>query len=189
MSQPVFGTDGVLNTNSSRMARSPTPTNGAPALPNLDISSRNGSKRSSRQTSSSPFHFDQFAPLTLLPVINSSRSSLESTGSSYHSWDIDKDQGLNMFSDTDTQQPAWHDLPPDRVTSFISGAGDEDEWDPEEIIGRYAGLKKSDFKAMQEKLVNLSVARDDSRERAPSIRRRRPSTSQSNYSVNGRDRV
>ncbi|KAF8352307.1 hypothetical protein F5887DRAFT_23796 [Amanita rubescens] len=184
----VFGTDGVPN---SRMARSPTPTNGvsrSPALPNMDTPSRNGSKRSSRQISSSPFHFDQFAPLTLLPVINSSRSSLESTGSSYHSWDIDKDQGLNMFSDTDTQQPAWHDLPPDRINSFVSGA-DEDEWDPEEIIGRYAGLKKSDFKAMQEKLVSLSVARDDSRERAPSIRRRRPSTSQSNYSTNGRDRI
>ncbi len=92
-----------------------------------------------------------------------------------------------MFSGTDTQQPAWHDLPPDRINSFVSA--DEDEWDPEEIIGRYAGLKKSDFKAMQEKLVSLSVARDDSRERAPSIRRRRPSTSQSNYSTNGRDRV
>lgn len=127
-------------------------------------------------------------PLTLLPAINSSRSSLESAGSSYHSWDIEKDQGLNIFSDADTQQPAWHDLPPDRITSFVSGA-DEDEWDPEEIIGRYAGLKKTDFKAMQEKLVSLCMARDDARERAPSIRRRRPSTSQSNYSTNGRDRV
>ena len=114
----VFGTDGALNTTSSgRVARSPTPTHNAswsPALPNIDTSPRNGSKRSSRQISSSPFHLDHFAPLTL-PAINSSRSSLESTGSSYHSWDIEKDQGLNIFSDTDTQQPAWHDLPPDRT--------------------------------------------------------------------------
>ena len=186
----VFGTDGASNTG--RAARSPTPTHStswSPALNNLDTSPRNGSKRSSRQMSSSPFHLDHFAPLTLLPAINSSRSSLESTGSSYHSWDIEKDQGLSIFSDTDTQQPAWHDLPSDRIISFASGAADEDEWDPEEIIGRYAGLKKPDFKAMQEKLVNLYVARDDARERAPSIRRRRPSTSQSNYSTNGRDRV
>ncbi|KAK2460598.1 hypothetical protein APHAL10511_007068 [Amanita phalloides] len=191
---PPFDLDNGPNTASpNRMPRSPTPTHGSPRSPAfaiIDISPRNGSKRSSRQNTSSPFHFDHFAPLVLLPVVNSSRSSLESTGSSYHSWDAEKDHALSIFFDTDTQQPAWHDLSPDRINSFVSsGSVDEDEWDPEEIIGRYAGLKKSDFRAMQEKLVCLSIAREDARERAPSIRRRRPSTSQSNYSNNGRDRV
>ncbi|KAF8626244.1 hypothetical protein AX15_004923 [Amanita polypyramis BW_CC] len=184
----VFGTD-ISSISTNRIPRSSTPTHGSPrslAFPNMDTSPRNGSKRSSRQNTSSPFHFDNFPPLVLLPVVNWSRSSLESTGSSYHSWEGEKDRFLSIL-DANAQQPVWHDIPLDRADSFVSA--DEDEWDPEEIIGRYAGLRKSDFKAMQEKLVTLSVARDDARERAPSIRRRRPSTSQSNYSSNGRDRV
>lgn len=190
----MFGTDFGSNVSASgRVARSPTPTHNSPrspAFPSIEISPRNGSKRSSRQNTSSPFLFGQYPPLVFLPVVNSSRSSMESLGSSYHSWEGDKDKCLSIFSDADTQQPAWHDIHLERVNSIISSESvDDDEWDPEEVIGRYAGLKKSDFKAMQEKLVSLSTARGDARERAPSIRRRRPSTSQSNYSANGRDRV
>ena len=66
----------------------------------------------------------------------------------------------------------------------------QDESEAEDIINRYAGLTKLDFFAIQEKLVGAAVAKastPDPRERAPSLRRRRPSTSQSNYSLNGRD--
>ncbi|PFH52425.1 hypothetical protein AMATHDRAFT_84522 [Amanita thiersii Skay4041] len=180
------------NLGVARVPRSPTPTRGSPRSPAFpDASPRNGSsRRSSRQNTSSPFHFNHYPPLVLLPVVSSSRSSLESVGSSFHSWDGEKDRCLSIFSDADVQQPAWHDIPMDRSSSFDSqGSLNDDEWDPEEIIGRYAGLKKSDFVTIQEKLVSISLARDDARERAPSIRRRRPSTSQSNYSTSGRERV
>ncbi|KIL68589.1 hypothetical protein M378DRAFT_176734 [Amanita muscaria Koide BX008] len=194
MLDQVFGGDSSSNiSGSTRVTRSPTPSHNSPrsvAFPNIDISPRNGSKRSSRQNTASPFLFGQYAPLVLLPVVSSSRSSLESIGSSYHSWEGEKDRCLNVFSDSDDQLPAWHDIRVERANSVMSGEfADDDEWDPEEIIGRYTALKTSDFKAMQEKLVSLSTARDEVRERAPSIRRRRPSTSQSNYSVNGRDRI
>jgi hypothetical protein len=47
-------------------------------------------------------------------------------------------------------------------------------------------LTKLDFFAIQEKLVHVANAAPDVRERVPSLRRRRPSTSQSNYSTDGR---
>lgn len=76
------------------------------------------------------------------------------------------------------------------MTSPATHGDSQDEYDAEDIINRYAGLTKSDFIAIQEKLVNAAVAKaatPDPRDRAPSLRRRRPSTSQSNYSLNGRD--
>jgi hypothetical protein len=53
---------------------------------------------------------------------------------------------------------------------------------------KYGGLKKDDFVAIQDKLVSAAIAKTmpDIHHRAPSLRRRRPSTSQSNYSLNGR---
>ncbi|KAF8631450.1 hypothetical protein AX17_005127 [Amanita inopinata Kibby_2008] len=186
------GMDIPTTVSSVRIVRSPTPTHSSPrspTFPTADNPPRNGSKRSSRQNAPSPFLFGQYPPLVFLPVVNSSRSSLESIGSSYHSWDGEKDRCLSIFVDTDTPYPVWHDISLEKSNMITSGSVDDDDWDPEEIIGRYAGLRKSDFVAMQEKLVSLSIAREDARERAPSIRRRRPSTSQSNYSMNGRDRI
>jgi len=79
----------------------------------------------------------------------------------------------------------------DKSSSATPGGSEDEDWDAEEIVRRHAGLKKSDFMAIQEKLVRAAIAKDagqEGRERAPSsLRRRRPSTSQSNYSVNGRD--
>ena len=119
---------------------------------------------------------------------NSSRSSLDSTGSSFHSWD-ETDKVLKLFSSSNDPQPAvWHDLVPSRSTSINPGNGstDEDKWDPEEIIQLYTGLKKADIVAIEEKLVTaafVKLANTDLRDRAPSaLRRRRLSTTQSNYS-------
>lgn len=172
------------DTPTQNTQRSPT----SPAFSNFDLSPR-GARRSSRQNApSSPFNISAFPPLAYSPRANSSRSSLDSVGSSFHSWD-EADKVLKFFSPANDPQPAvWHDFGTSRSTSVSPGNGspDEDEWDPEEIIERYAGIKKVDIVTVQEKLVTaafVKIANTDPRDRAPSaLRRRRPSTSQSNYS-------
>lgn len=183
----------------SRGHRSPTPTQNAPrsttspAFSNYDTPPRNGSRRSSKQNTPSSAYNIAYPALSFSPRPNSSRSSLESAGSSFHSWDGEKDRAINIFSDIG-QHPAWHDITFSDKSSTPGGSGSspEDEWDAEDVIKRYAGLKKADFHAVQEKLFGVAVAKaanPDPRDRAPSaLRRRRPSTSQSNYSINnGRD--
>lgn len=174
--------------------RSGTPTQIArrspisPAFPNFELTSRSASSRPSKQNPpSSPFNVGSFSSLGFSPRANSSRSSLDSAGSSFRSWDED-DKILSLFSDPKEKQPAaWHDFDTDKSSSVTPGgvSADDEEWDPEEIIKRYAGLGKGDIAAIQEKLVTAAfakIANTDPRDRAPSaLRRRRPSTSQSNY--------
>jgi serine/arginine repetitive matrix protein 2 len=91
-----------------------------------------------------------------------------------------------MFDSGEDTQPTWH--APDKSSSATPGSS-QDDFDFEDIIRRYAGLTKSDFVAIQDKLVGAALHKSnlpDTRERANSLRRRRPSTSQSNYSINGR---
>ena len=180
---------------------SPTPTQNrslvSPSIINeLASNAAQTSRRSSRQTAfHSPINLSSANPLVFSPRPrpNSSTSSIESEGSSYHSDDDTRkrDRDLELFSDLDTSYSPWHDVSSTEKTSSAT-YGDDDEWDAEEVISRYAGLTKFDFAAIQEKLVGAAIAKastPDPRERAPSLRRRRPSTSQSNYSLNGRDRV
>ncbi|KAL1680857.1 hypothetical protein EV122DRAFT_206859 [Schizophyllum commune] len=149
---------------------------GAPAhSPSASLAFDSPSKRSSRQNHpNNPYANGFFSP-----IAGSSRSSLESSGSSYHSSECDgRDRVWEVFGDADeAREPKWHDLPPP------TGADAEDD---EAVIKRTAGLTKSDFAKIQEKLVDASIVRQatipDHRERAASLRRRRPSTSQSNYS-------
>ncbi|KAF8162952.1 hypothetical protein B0H34DRAFT_672070 [Crassisporium funariophilum] len=160
----------------------------SPAFSNFDLSPRNGSKRSSKQhPPSSPFNVSSFPSLGFVPRANSSRDSLDSAGSSFHSWD-EGDKVLSVFTDSKEQQPAaWHDFYTDKSDSATTSGGspDDEDYDPDEILKRYAGLKKADIAAIQEKLVTAAfakIANTDPRDRAPSsLRRRRPSTSQSNY--------
>ena len=174
--------------------RSGTPTQTArrspisPSFSNFDLTSRNGSRRSSKQNSPSPFNIGTFSSLGFSPRANSSRSSLDSAGSSFHSWD-EGDKVFSLFPDPREKQLAvWHDFDTDKSSSSVTPGGvstDDEDWDPEEIIKRYAGLGRADLAAIQEKLVTAAfakIANTDPRDRAPSsLRRRRPSTSQSNY--------
>ncbi|KAF8803510.1 hypothetical protein BYT27DRAFT_7303490 [Phlegmacium glaucopus] len=171
--------------------RSGTPTQTAqrspisPAFPNFEMTSRSASRRSSKQNSPSPFNIGTFPSLGFSPLANSSRSSLDSASSSFHSWD-ESDKVFSLFADPREKQPAWHDFDTDKSSSPTPGGVSADEgWDPEEIIKRYVGLGKADVAAIQEKLVTAAfakIANTDPRDRAPSsLRRRRPSTSQSNY--------
>ncbi|KAG2041773.1 hypothetical protein BDR03DRAFT_1073490 [Suillus americanus] len=193
---------GIVNYGSSlsfsnRSVRSPTPTQSrsttaSPAFSSNDSPgfSNHATVRSSRHhhKSSSHFSLGLSQPVAFSALANSSQSSLESTGSSYHSWSAEqkKDVTVDLFSDVE-QQSRWHDL--DKSSSVTPGSLQDDE-DFEDIIRRYAGLTKSDFVVIQDKLVSAARAKENNtepRERTNSLRRRRPSTSQSNYSQNGRD--
>lgn len=178
----------------SRGPRSPTPTQTRnPASPTFPSADSNGNAvRSSKQHFKSPSNYSYgVSQLSLSPFVNSSRSSLESTGSSYHSWEPGQKIGgaLDIFNGSVSQTPpTWYGL--DKSDSLTPGSS-QDECDFEGIIRRYAGLTKSDFVAIQEKLVGAALHKatlPDTRERSNSLRRRRPSTSQSNYSTNGRVR-
>ncbi|KAF8212393.1 hypothetical protein K438DRAFT_1806447 [Mycena galopus ATCC 62051] len=193
----ISGIDIGSPVGTSRVLRSPTPTQvagrspTAGSLSNFDISSKNGSRRSSKQNApSTPFTLNPFQPLVFSPIANSSRSSLESVGSSYHSWDGDhKDRTAALFSDVDPQRPLWHEISSNGQPNYETPNSSPDDWEAEDIIMKYAGLKKDDFLAIQDKLVNATIAKTmtpDIHHRAPSLRRRRPSTSQSNYSLNSR---
>ncbi|RXW20996.1 hypothetical protein EST38_g4867 [Candolleomyces aberdarensis] len=146
-------------------------------------------RRASRQNgyaTSSPFNLGPLPTLALNPRANRSSSSLESTGSSFHSWEGEKDKLLSVFNDAEVQ-PAWHDFSRSSSGKSLANSATtstrtspEEDWDPEDIIRGYAGLKRGDFAMIQEKLV--SVART-TEHRGSALRKRRPSTSQSNYSV------
>ncbi|KAI6036068.1 hypothetical protein BKA83DRAFT_543417 [Pisolithus microcarpus] len=175
--------------SSSHTLRSPTPTQSrnvaSPALASSEsnpVISRTSKQHASNFSLSS-------SQLSFSPLANSSRSSLESTGSSYHSDSGQaKRQTPGIFANGAGQlQRTWHDLDESDSTTPSSS---QEECEFEEIVRRYAGLTKSDFFAIQERLVGATIQKSnypDTRERANSLRRRRPSTSQSNYSVNGRE--
>ncbi|OCH90289.1 hypothetical protein OBBRIDRAFT_607128 [Obba rivulosa] len=186
-------TSSMLN----RPLRSPTPTYGlsrSPTTPAFTDSHINGSdfspsRRSSKQSAPAHMSFNttHASGLLLSPIANSSRSSLESAGSSYHSWDEDhKNRLLGLLSSLDSEQTEWHDV--SKSSSSTPGTSPYEGVDYEDAVRRQSGLTKSDFVAIQDKLVSAALAKaatPEGRARASSIRRRRPSTSQSNYSVNG----
>ncbi|KAI0350253.1 hypothetical protein OH77DRAFT_1525055 [Trametes cingulata] len=190
----------------NRILRSPTPTHSStrsPTSPTFnDFGAINGdgpspSRRSSKQTQHASSHsFSLGAPNALLfsPIANSSRSSLESAGSSYHTWDEDhkKDRLSGFLSSLDSDYTPWHDISPDKSGPSTAGTSPYDSLEPEDAVRREIGLTKNDFVAIQDKLVGAALtkaATPENRVRANSIRRRRPSTSQSNYSYNGDNRA
>ncbi|KAG0705017.1 hypothetical protein DFH29DRAFT_312607 [Suillus ampliporus] len=182
---------------SSRTMRAPTPTQSRSTTASPGFYSNDSPGFSNHATVRSPRHHTKSSshfslglsqPSAFSALANSSQSSLESTGSSYHSWSAGqkKEMTLDFFSDVE-QRSKWHDL--DKSSSVTPGSLQDDD-DFEDIIRRCAGLTKSDFVVIQDKLVSAARAKESStepRERSNSLRRRRPSTSQSNYSSNGRD--
>ena len=91
-----------------------------------------------------------------------------------------------LFASLDPDAAPWHDL------GGVSTAGTSPydapaEAEAEEAARRETGLSRADFAAIQDKLVGaaLTKAATPENRRAGSIRRRRPSTSQSNYSYSG----
>lgn len=185
----------------ARPFRSPTPNHSSHLAASPSASSftetggyTNGSgfssssRRTSRQNAHSSFSLSPGHALLLSPLGNSSRSSLESAGSSYHSWDEEhkKDRLFDLFTHLDPSFTEWHDLPGQASTSQTTP--NESKESQEEIVRKEIGLTKSDVQTVQDKLVAAAMtkaATPEGRNRAGSVRRRRPSTSQSNYSTNG----
>ena len=185
----------------TRPYRSPTPNtsgrNTATSPASAMYSEQNGytngasssaSRRTSRQNAHSSFTLSPAQALLLSPMGNSSRSSLESAGSSYHSWDEDhkKDRLFDLFTHLDPSYTEWHDLSAQTSTSQTTPSDSQDSY--EDTVRRQTGLTKFDVLAVQDKLVSAALtkaATPEGRNRANSVRKRRPSTSQSNYSVTG----
>ncbi len=172
--------------------RSSTPTQYAPRSPGspafFEHDVGRNSRRGSRQATASPFTPNRSQTPILSPLANSSRSSLESAGSSYHTWEADKqDRTLPVLAALDPQPVTWHDLSVSGGDSSSPADGSPADGDVEEIVQQYAGLSKGDFVAIQERLVlaaKLKAEAPEPRERKNSLRKRRPSTSQP---ANGRD--
>ncbi|KAI0831756.1 hypothetical protein BC628DRAFT_549510 [Trametes gibbosa] len=190
----------------NRALRSPTPTNNgtrSPTSPTFqDFGTIHGdgatlSARSSKQNrhgSSNSFSLSTPNALLFSPIANSSRSSLESAGSSYHTWDEDhkKDRLSGLLSSLDSDHAPWHDISSDKSGPSTAGTSPYDALEPEDAVRREIGLTKPDFMAIQDKLIGAAISKaatPDTRARAGSIRRRRPSTSQSNYSYSGDNRA
>ena len=167
--------------------RSSTPTQYAPRSPGspafFDHDVGRNSRQGSRQATASPFTPNQSQIPILSPLANSSRSSLESAGSSYHTWEADKqDRTLPVLAALEPQPAAWHDISVSEGDSSSPADGDV-----EEIVQQYAGLSKGDFVAIQGRLMlaaKLKAEAPEPRERRNSLRKRRPSTSQP---TSGRD--
>lgn len=167
---------------SSTPTQHPPRSSSSPAFSDHDAS--RSSRRGSRQVAASPFTLNQSQTLVLSPIANSSRSSLESAGSSYHTWEADKqDRTLPVIAGLEPQPPAWHDL-----SASASESNPPADADVEEIVQQHLGLNKGDFVAVQERLLlaaKVKAEAPEPRERRNSLRKRRPSTSQSG--INGRE--
>ncbi|TFK88789.1 hypothetical protein K466DRAFT_520221 [Polyporus arcularius HHB13444] len=194
----------------TNLFRSPTPTHNGTRSPTSPASTDTGgvnandegriaSRRASKQTqqqqqhhSSNTFSFTPPNALLFSPIANSSRSSLESAGSSYHTWDEDhtKDRLYGFFSNLDPDSVPWHDIS-DKSGPSTAGTSPYDATETEDAVRREIGLTKGDFVAIQDKLVGVALTKAATPEnrRAGSIRKRRPSTSQSNYSFTGESRA
>ncbi|CCM03696.1 uncharacterized protein FIBRA_05842 [Fibroporia radiculosa] len=200
-SSAMSGTDlGSPVQMSNRPLRSPTPTHNRQKSPTaagfpeyITTNGESASRRSSKQNHHSSFSLGSSHALLLSPIANSSRSSMESVGSSYHSWDEDhkKDRLFDLVSSLDPQHTDWHDVSAvDKSNVSTPGTSPYDDVDIEDVVRRQTGLTKGDFVAVQDKLINAAMAKattPDGRNRASSLRKRRPSTSQSNYSFTGTD--
>jgi serine/arginine repetitive matrix protein 2 len=191
----------------NRPLRSPTPTHNATYSPTSatfadqgvhvnasgNENGRSPSRRTSKQNAHSSFSFTPSQALLFGPLSNTSRSSLESAGSSYHSWDEEhkRDRLFDLFSSLDPQ-PEWHDFGIERSPTSTSRTTPHDDQGSENAVRRQFGLNKSDITTIQEKLVAAALtkaATPEGRHRANSVRKRRPSTSQSNYSFTGVEKV
>ncbi|CAE6515567.1 unnamed protein product [Rhizoctonia solani] len=167
---------GTPNANARRSGHS---RNGS--LADTTISPGRRSPRSSHAQSSTST--TRLNPLMMSPMLNSSRSSLASTGSSYHSWDEDKlsgkkphKRGVSVFIDSDSGPWKKHQ------SGFDVDLGTENAPAPGHIRDVLAGLTVQDMIAVQNKLVSVAVKK---RVSVPGVRplsgprRRRASAGQS----------
>ena len=175
--QPLsLGNDINSSPSGNAALRSSTPTqyssrsSVSPAFSDYEPRS---SRRGSRQAAASSFTLNQSQTLVLSPLANSSRSSLESAGSSYHTWEDKQDRTIPRVAALESQPPAWHEL--SNTGGELPSAADSNV---EDIVKQYSGLNKGDFVAIQQRLLFAAKLKAEVPERRNSFRRRRPSASQ-----------
>jgi hypothetical protein len=184
--------------------RSNPPSRMSPPAPLQNLNGRpygHASRMSIKHSSSSsmPFALALGSPHSTAfgGLDNSSRSSLASDGSSYHSDEEVKRSGAyDLFRALEPGKSAWHDFPEDGLRG---NQAQEDGRQPghaegkdEEVVRSLAGLGLKDFVAIQEQLLEVVRAKNepqqpDQRTRTPSLRRRRPSVSRSMHSLTEKD--
>jgi hypothetical protein len=86
--------------------------------------------------------------LMLSPPLNSSRSSLASVGSSYHSWEEPEIGSLQALYDYEESRKS-----PKRIDSDPTLVGTDDS--AEEILQKHTGLTQSDINTMHLRLVEM----------------------------------
>jgi hypothetical protein len=114
-----------------------------------------------------PSSQDSTLSLAPTPPPNSSRSSLVSEGSSYHSIgekDRKKDCVKALFAKIETNPPKWHDLTDTGIdTTRAPGSPKEVSFrslaKEEEAVKQLSGLSRDDFVAVQQKLLNAVRSR------------------------------
>lgn len=129
-------------------------------------------------------------------LTNSSRSSLVSAGSSYHSWEEEHNLGVAFINTGDQDDVAWHEITTDSMgqADMVNGTGSQPKAtveDAEVLLRQSTGLSKLDLMLIQGKLLESAAFRAKTSEtRSPStLRRRRPSAAQSMQSFGGPSRV
>ncbi|KEP55580.1 bestrophin domain protein [Rhizoctonia solani 123E] len=158
----------IENGYSPRGVRAYSPRSGTPnAYTRKSGHSRNGSladttisagRRSPRTSHAhSPSSATRPNPLMMSSMLNTSRSSLASTGSSYHSWDEDElggkkphKRGVSVFIDNDS-------APWKKRQSGFDGLGTESAPAQQHIREVLSGLTVQDMIAVQNKLVSVAV--------------------------------
>ncbi|KDQ06735.1 hypothetical protein BOTBODRAFT_243388 [Botryobasidium botryosum FD-172 SS1] len=114
-----------------------------------------------------PSHFSTFSsgthrnPLILSPLLNSSRSSIVSAGSSYHSWEGEEAKG-DILVEYDSLALAWDEV---REKPRTSGDPREQILLPspqskqEDYFSVLPGITKNDIASIQTRLVNAALAK------------------------------
>lgn len=182
--------------SSSLIGRSPTPSHELVRSPSATSVSEESSRKHYRALS--PLHTPPTSPFgsktqnnpLVIAAGASSRSSLVSVGSSYHSWEEGNGAGTSFLNSIDKSEPAWHEIPHEDTGSGHNRDGGSlflNRDNPENILRHFTGLSKADISSIQGKLLEGTQLRSRNMEpRAPStLRRRRPSTAQSIHSLSG----
>ena len=123
-------------------------------------------------------HLERRQSIPRIPstLANSSSSSLESTCSSYHTREADKQVHRIMpLVAALESQPSWHYL-----SNIAGGLSSDTYGDVEGIVQQHSGLTKDDFVAIQERLLFAAKSNEEisKAQRMKSLRRRWPSASQ-----------
>ena len=103
-------------------------------------------------------------------LANSSSSSLESSCSSYHTREAEKEHRkiLPFVAALESQPPAWHYL-----SNTEGGLSSDTYGDVEGIVQQHSGLTKDDFVAIQERLLVAAKSNEEisKAQRMESLRR------------------